>query len=143
MTAAPLPGPAIDADSAPFWEGLRAHKLLVQQCSSCGRLRFPPRAICANCHSRESRWSTASGHGRVLSWITTHEIAHPAFRDQLPYITLCVELVEQAGLTMYGNLQRSREQVEPAAPVVHRLPVQAAFEDTADGFTLLQWIPEP
>ena len=39
----PRPRPAITQDNAFFFEGARAHRLLIQRCASCGTLRHPPR----------------------------------------------------------------------------------------------------
>jgi uncharacterized protein len=39
-----LPPPPID--SAFFWEGVEQDELRIQRCSSCGKLRHPPRPMC-------------------------------------------------------------------------------------------------
>src|SRR4051812_30819701 len=50
---APRPKPPRNQDNAFFWEGVDRHELLIQKCSSCGRLRHPPRPMCPNCQSLE------------------------------------------------------------------------------------------
>jgi uncharacterized OB-fold protein len=127
--------PLADLDSAPFWAAVREHRLVVQRCGDCGAYRFPARPICPRCHSWTSAWAEVSGRGRVLSWVVTHHVTHPAFVRQLPYPLLLVELAEQPGLVMYGNLR-------PAdAPITSGMPVRAVFEDLTDEVTLVQWAP--
>jgi uncharacterized OB-fold protein len=127
--------PRIDADSAPFWAAAREHRLTLQRCDECARYRFPARPICPDCHGWKFTWSEVSGRGRVLSWVVTHHVTHPAFARQVPYPVLFVELAEQAGLAMYGNLR------PPSAPITSGMPVRAAFEDLNDTVTLVQWAP--
>ncbi len=52
----PRPHPALTQDNAFWFEGARAHHLLIQRCTSCGTLRHPPLPACANCGSLE--WDT-------------------------------------------------------------------------------------
>ena len=40
------PLPDITPVTRPFWEGARAHKLLIQRCRRCGHVRFPPAPVC-------------------------------------------------------------------------------------------------
>ena len=127
--------PLADADSGPFWAAVREHRLTVQCCDECGWYRFPARPICPRCRSWGFSWSEVSGRGTVLSWVVTHHVTHPAFARQLPYPVLYVELAEQPGLTMYGNLR------PPAAPITSGMPVRALFEDLTDAVTLVQWAP--
>jgi uncharacterized protein len=127
--------PQADLDSAPFWAAVREHRLTVQRCAHCATYRFPARPICPACHDWRSDWAEVSGRGRVLSWVVTHHVTHPAFARQLPYPVLLVELAEQPGLVMYGNLR------PPDAPITSGMPVRAVFEDLTDAVTLVQWAP--
>lgn len=135
MTAPPRPVP--DPDSAPFWEALRAHELVLQRCGECKRFRFPPGPTCAGCGSRRAAFVPVSGDGRVRSWVVTHQPFHPAFADRVPYVVLLVELVEQPGLFMYGNVRPE------GVAISAEMPVKAVFDDVDDGVTLLQWMPAP
>jgi uncharacterized OB-fold protein len=78
------PLPVEDADSQPFWEACRAHRLQVQQCSACGRYRWPPRGVCPGCQSWDFAWQTLSGQGTVASFVIVHQ-ATPAFAEMAPY----------------------------------------------------------
>jgi uncharacterized OB-fold protein/acyl dehydratase len=91
--ARPLrPRPAITDDSRFWFEGAKAHKLLVQRCVQCGVLRHPPRPRCEQCGSYE--WDTieASGRGTVYSYVVNHYPQVPAF--DYPLAVGLVELEE-------------------------------------------------
>ena len=51
-----LPAPIVNPDSAPYWEGARNDKLLLQRCGDCGTLRFFPRYLCTECGSEKVDW---------------------------------------------------------------------------------------
>jgi uncharacterized OB-fold protein len=119
--------------SLPFWEAAREHRLIVQSCTACGRLQFPPLPMCSGCTADGLEWRELSGRGRVITWTRTHQQYHPALAAQLPYTVLLVELAEQPGLLLYGNLRPA------AADVTVNLEVSAVFEDNPDGWTLIHW----
>jgi uncharacterized OB-fold protein len=130
-----VPRPVPDPDSAPYWEAVAEHRLVVQRCSACDTLRFPLREVCRECGSNGWQIEDVSGRGRVISWVVTHQVFHPAFADRVPYTVLLVELEEQAGLLMHGNLR-------PEGEVTWLMPVRAVFESVDDDFTLVQWTPD-
>ncbi|GAA4626209.1 hypothetical protein GCM10023196_033480 [Actinoallomurus vinaceus] len=136
MSLAERPRPQADRDSAPWWEAVRRHELLVQKCGGCGTLRFPPRAICGRCRSRESTWTPVEGTGRVASWIVNHQVFMRAFADEVPYAVLHVRLDDADDLFMYGDLTGA----DPA-DVTPGMPVRAVFTDVDEDLALVRWRP--
>lgn len=120
---------------APFWEATARGELRVQRCDECGTLRFPPSPRCAECASDRHTWVPVSGQGRVLSWTRTHHPFGPSFRDRVPYTIVLVELAEQPGLAMFGNLV-------PEGDIASGDTVQAVFTPT-EGGTLVNWARTP
>ena len=94
------PQPALSADTAFFWQGLAAGKLLIQRCASCRLLRHPPGPACTRCHSLE--WDTveAGGRGTLYSFVVMHKPQHPAF--DYPHPVGLIELDE--GVRMVAPL---------------------------------------
>jgi uncharacterized OB-fold protein len=131
--AKPLPHP--DRDSEPYWEYLRKGELRLQRCDRCGTWRFPPRAICGACRSFDATWTATQGLGRVTSWITTHQIFAPAYRNEVPYHVVQVALDEQPDLILPG-------QLVPGAEPLAGLRVRARFRNATDDVTLLFWEPK-
>ncbi|MEU4346743.1 OB-fold domain-containing protein [Streptomyces sp. NPDC023838] len=73
------PRPVVNRDNAGFWDGVAAHKLLIQRCTGCGELRFPWLPGCNGCGAAE--WDTveASGAGTVFSYVVMHHPRFPGF----------------------------------------------------------------
>ncbi|MFB7356378.1 bifunctional MaoC family dehydratase N-terminal/OB-fold nucleic acid binding domain-containing protein [Streptomyces gardneri] len=100
-SAAPRrPRPVVNRDNAGFWEGVAAHRLLIQRCGDCASLRLPWLPGCAECGSPE--WDTveASGAGTVYSYVVMHHPPFPAFDP--PYAVGLIELAE--GVRMISNV---------------------------------------
>ena len=60
--------PAPDELSKPFWDAVQERRLIVQQCSKCNELQYPPRPRCQDCGSEELGWKETSGKGRILTF---------------------------------------------------------------------------
>lgn len=101
-----------------FWEGVKAEKLLIQQCADCGALRQPPGPMCPQCQSLRWLASQASGRGSVYSWIVSK---HPSQPDTDSRIVALIELEE--GVRLVSNLR----DVELSA-IYEGMPVMVFFD---------------
>jgi uncharacterized OB-fold protein len=135
MTAADRPLPPPDRDSLPFWEGVNAGEFRGQRCAGCGAYRWPARAICNRCRSFDATWVALSGLGVVKSWVTTHQVFAAAFRDEVPYTTILVQLDEQNDLQVIGSF--TSPEIEPEAG----MKVRAVFRSVAVERSLVFWEP--
>ena len=97
-----LPSPIVNADSAPYWDGARENKLLLQRCADCGTLRFFPRYLCTECGSENTDWVEAAGRGTVHSFTVVHRAAFPEFQARTPYVVALIDLEE--GPRMMTNI---------------------------------------
>jgi uncharacterized OB-fold protein/acyl dehydratase len=128
----PRPRPPVNQDNAFFWEGVGRGELLIQHCTSCGRLRHPPRPMCPNCQSLE--WDTvqASGKGEVYSFVVPHHPQVPSF--DYPYVVAVIALEE--GTRLVSNVI----DIDPA-DVQIGLPVEVRFVAVDDELTLPLFAP--
>ncbi|MET9433611.1 bifunctional MaoC family dehydratase N-terminal/OB-fold nucleic acid binding domain-containing protein [Streptomyces sp. NPDC006551] len=94
------PRPVINRDNAEFWEGVAAHRLLIQRCAECATPRFPWLPGCNACGSQEWDAVEASGSGTVFSYVVMHHPPFPAFDP--PYAVGLIELAE--GVRMVSNV---------------------------------------
>src|SRR5438105_12983811 len=77
----PRPVPRYPKDDAPYWQHMREHRLHIQRCATCGRVRMYPRPMCDACYSMEYDWVPASGPGKDYSrCVVPHQI-DPASKD--------------------------------------------------------------
>jgi uncharacterized OB-fold protein len=127
----PIPHPAPDEDTGPFWAGCRERTLLLQRCADCGTWRFPPRPRCPSCSSTETTWERASGQGLVASYTICHPPVLPAFADRAPYNVVVVQLDE--GPFLVSNLLEGQPEMG--------LAVRVTFADVDDELTLPQFRP--
>ncbi len=128
----PLPRPI--QTTRPFWEGAKAHELRLQRCRACGEHIFYPRVLCPHCLSEDLEWVRASGRGRVYTYTVVRRPAHPAFKDDVPYVLAIVELEEGPRLTT--NIVGV-----PPEEVHIGMPVEVVFEDVTDEVSLPKFRP--
>ena len=126
--ARPLPVP--DVLSQGYWEATARHELAIAKCSRCGAFAHPPGAVCCACGSIDPQfeWVTVSGKGRIRSWTVVRQALLPGFADEIPYVTVDVELDEQSDLRIIGRLIDGL-----GAPLAPDARVTACFEDLAPG----------
>jgi uncharacterized protein len=124
--------PAMNRDTAFFWEGARIGELRIQKCGDCGELRHPPGPVCPSCRSTERAYAVAAGTGRVYSYVVHHHPPVPG--RETPFVVAVVELPE--GVRIVGNV------VDCApAEVEIGMPVRVVFHAMDDELTLPVWAP--
>jgi uncharacterized OB-fold protein len=130
----PGPAPVVDEDSRHYWEALRQHRLLLQRCRACDRLRFPPMPTCPFCASRDTDETEVSGRGTIYSWISVERALDPAFAADVPFVVAVVELDE--GPRVVGRIRGTAG----AGTADFGTGVQAEYVDH-DGWTELRFSP--
>ena len=125
----PLPEPS--PETQPYWNGLRNHELRIQRCKACGLGYFYPRPFCPRpgCHSRDVEWFTASGNGKLHSYVIAHR-GHPAF--DTPYVIAVVELAE--GGRMMTNIVGLEDPTPDQLPI--DADVEIVYDDVSTELTL-------
>ncbi|MGJ7549496.1 OB-fold domain-containing protein [Pseudomonas alloputida] len=88
------PMPVATEISAPFWEGLKARRLLVQQCGACDQWLFYPRRHCPACLVPDPAWREVSGQATLYSYTLARIATLPDFSDEMPQKLAVVELAE-------------------------------------------------
>ncbi len=138
--------PLEEAGAAPFFAAAQRGELRIQTCSACGRRRFPPRPMCPWCHSLESEWLRQSGRGRIWSFAVPHPPLLPPFVDASPYVVVVVELEEDAGIRLVGNVVREVNgsiSAVPAGELRIGANVVAVFGQSLEGYPVPQWVLQP
>ena len=96
------PMPVATPISAPFWEGLKARRLLIQQCNACAHWNFYPRRHCPVCLEHDLAWREVDGAATLYSYTVTRIATLPDFIDEMPQKLAVVELAE--GVRINTNL---------------------------------------
>lgn len=114
--------PAVNAETATYWEAARAGRLMIKSCRSCGQVHVYPRAMCPHCRSLDTEWIEASGKGTIYSWTVMRRASPPV---AIAYVTL------DEGVTMFTNI------VDCDLDTLHvGQPVAVAFEEREGGLTV-------
>ncbi len=142
-----------DHENRAFFEWCGKHELRLQRWRSNGLLSYPPGTANPWDGTPEYDWAPVDGRGTVVSYCEIHHAIHPAFRQQLPYLTLLVELDEQRGqpseheaLRVPGNLVTPDGVLAPPELVTRvgiGTRVGMVFVDVGNGFALPQWAIDP
>lgn len=127
------PVPVPDADSAPFWDACREHRLTVQECLNCGRRRFPPVGICHHCRSWDFHWVEVRD-GIIYSWVVIHQSPIESLRADVPYVVAVID---------FGDGVRMPTQLVGVEPdeVVAEMPVTVYWQEIAGGMSLPYFTP--
>ncbi|GGY90841.1 Zn-ribbon domain-containing OB-fold protein [Novosphingobium colocasiae] len=96
--------PKIVAD---FRAGLASGKLLIQNCSDCGKPNMWPRYACPHCQSDNLGWVESAGQGTLHTFCVLRQGAPEGFEEDLPYAIGVVKLDEGVQLLV---------RLEPDAP---------------------------
>ena len=132
QSPAPVLRPAVNRDTAFFWEGTKQGELRIQRCRACGALRHPPGPLCTTCGSHDRGHVVASGLGTVYSFVVHHHPPVPG--KELPLVIVLVELAE--GVRMLGELHG----VDPASVRIGQ-QVRSRMQRVDDDLTLPGWVP--
>ncbi len=128
-----LPSPT--PETAPYWEGAKAHELRLQYCNDCKEHFFYPRIFCPKCLSMNVEWKKVSGKGTLLTYVLSARPA-PGFEDELPYAIAIVKLAE--GPHLMTNIVETELTPEnlPAG-----MAVEVVFDDVNETITLPKFRP--
>ena len=98
------PRPDITPLTQPFWDGAAQGRLVLQRCRACGHYDHPPFPECTQCRSADSAFEPVSGAGTIFQRCIVASPVVAGFEERIPYACLAVELDEQRGLLVVGNL---------------------------------------
>ncbi len=115
----PLPVPT--PTSRPFWDSLKAHRVDIQKCDSCGHWIFYPRHNCPACLSGKLSWKTISGSGTLVAYTFTRIPTLPEFADEMPQKLAVVEFDEgpHCNTTLVGLEEKEIKVGMRLKPVFH------------------------
>ncbi|MFA5895671.1 MAG: Zn-ribbon domain-containing OB-fold protein [Thermoplasmata archaeon] len=85
-----------------FWREIGSrYNLIGTKCSNCGKVDFPPRAVCPDCGRKsigKMERLQLAGKGTVVTYTVIHD-APAQFEMQKPYVMAIIEMDEGARLT--------------------------------------------
>jgi uncharacterized OB-fold protein len=128
------PRPTITEENRPFWDAARAGELRMQRCAGCGHVRNPIQALCPVCLSESFDWALLSGRGEVFARVVYHRAFHPAYRGDVPYNVVIVQLAE--GPRMFSNvIDADNDEIRVGDPL------EVVFDRIDDDLTVPRFRP--
>ena len=122
--------PMINRDSQFFWDGTAVEELRVQQCNSCGELRFPPGPACPSCGALDRGHVVTQGAGTVFSYVVHRHPPVPG--KELPIVIALIDLDE--GVRMVGEVvDVGDDEIEIG------MRLRVGFREVDDDLTLPVW----
>lgn len=133
MPDTPLPEPT--PVSAPYWQALTEHRILIQYSPSLGRHVFYPRTLAPGTLADDLEWREIHGAGTLFTYTVAQRPTGPPWADALPQLIAVVEW--DAGPRVSTELV----DVEPA-DIRIGMRVTPVFDDIpGTGVTLLRYRP--
>ena len=131
----PKQSPVPDEVSKPFWDACNKDRLVMQTCTACNRIQFPPEPTCYECGSKDTlEWKEVSGRGKIYSYGIMHDSRIRILQPDQPFTIALVQLEEDPGILFYSHLPGT-----PVDQVPIGASVQVEFETTP---TTGQKVPE-
>jgi uncharacterized protein len=127
--------PVPDAVSKPFWDAVNEKRLVLQHCTACNKLQYPPQQTCQVCRSNgQLTWKEVTGRGHIATYIVIEDGRLNRRMPDQPYNLALITLDEDPTINFYSNL--------PGTPP-YEVPVGAAvevvFEEVAPGQLIHEW----
>ena len=127
------PLPQATPETQQYFDGLKAHKMMIQRCRECGPY-FYPRPFCPSCFSWNVEWFEASGKGKLYSFVINHR--PPPWMGTDPFVIAVVELEE--GPRLMSNLVG----IDPDPDKIKcDMPVVVEYKDVTEEVTLPMFRP--
>ena len=127
--------PVANELTKPFWEACNARRLVLQNCTVCNRLHFPPTQRCKKCGSGDHLvWKEVQGKGHIDVYFVIRDSRVRGFKTAQPINFALITLDEDPGINFLSNLPGSAPGVVPVGA-----PVQLLFEQTSTGQMIPEW----
>jgi hypothetical protein len=128
--------PQATPETAPYWAGCKASRLVLPRCRACGLWIWYPRPFCPACEAWDVEWRESPGRGTLYSFTIVHR-PMKGWEARAPYVLAMVDLDEGPRLTATLAIGRpSPENVRVG------MRVKVGFEKLSDALTLPVFRPE-
>ncbi|MCL4558225.1 MAG: Zn-ribbon domain-containing OB-fold protein [Deltaproteobacteria bacterium] len=118
-----------DAQNDEFFRRLKQKEFVSLRCTRCGKVMFPPRPVCPECHSGKLEWVDLPRTGTLYAFTQQEK----AFRFSAPDVIGLVELEGVGRITtkIKGNFEQ----------LVIDMRVELEFLELDDGSVVHQFRP--
>ena len=127
--------PVPDALSQPFWDAVNERRLVLQRCSICDRLQYPPQQVCHVCGSAANlAWKEVQGKGHIAACVVIEDGRLNRRIPDQPYNLAMVTLDQDPRVNFYSNLPGTSPYEVPVGAAV-----EVTFEEVAPRRLIHEW----
>jgi len=128
--------PAPNELGKPFWDAANQKRLVVQNCTSCSAMHYPPKQRCDRCDSTAPlQWKEVKGRGHILEYFVIRDTRIKRLMAEQPLNLVVITLDEDPGLNFLSNLPGV-----PPGEVPIGAAVEVLFEPVEDSEQLIpEW----
>ena len=127
--------PVADELSKPFWDAVNEKRFILQNCTVCNRLQYPPRQSCTACGTGDNlEWKEVEGKGHIATSIVIEDGRLNRRMPDQPYNLAMITLDEDTSINFYSNLPGVPPYEAPVGAAV-----QVIYEEVAPGQLIHEW----
>ncbi|MBI4282454.1 MAG: OB-fold domain-containing protein [Chloroflexi bacterium] len=127
--------PVPDELSKPFWDACNRRRLIVQNCTTCNRMQYPPEPTCSKCGSKDHlEWKQVSGRGRINGYCVMYDSRIRVLQADQPFNIAVIELEEDPEIKMLSHLPGT-----PVDQVPLGAAVQVEFQQVSPNQLVHEW----
>ena len=131
----PKPSPVPDELSKPFWDACNQRRLIMQTCTKCNRMQYPPEKTCDVCGSDENlEWCEVSGRGKIHGYCVMYDSRLELLQAEQPFNIAVIKLEENPEIKFFSHLPGTLPDEVPIGA-----SVQVEFQETATGQLVHEW----
>jgi len=132
----PKQSPIPDASDKVFWDACNEDRLVLQNCTACNRLQYPPEPVCPKCGSAANQeWKPVVGRGTIHSYGVVYDSPISVLQADQPYNVAVISLDEDPGVLFLSHLPGT-----PVDQVPFGAKVEVMFQATpATGQKVPEW----
>jgi uncharacterized OB-fold protein len=139
MTTFERPMPVKTPTSAPFWDALAQHRIVIQYSPSSQAYVFYPRVRAPGTLADDLEWREISGMGTLYSYTVARRPVSPHFADAVPQLLAIVEWDE--GPRFSTEMVLPADRADPADLRVGMRVGPVFFDYPEHDVTLLRYQP--
>ena len=130
------PSPTPNDLTKPFWEAINERRMVLQNCTDCNQLHYPPKQNCQKCGSADHmEWKEVEGKGHIDVYLVIQDSRIRGFRPAQPINFAIITLDEDPGINFLSNLPGTAPGEVPVGAAVELI-----FEPTGGSDQLVhEW----
>jgi hypothetical protein len=132
----PKQSPIPDEMSKPYWDACNEGRLVIQNCTACNNMQYPPEPTCYECGSKDNLgWREVSGRGKIHTYGVVYDCPIRMLQTDQPFNLAVISLEEDPEIMMYSHLPGTTVEEVPVGAAV-----KVEFETTqATGQKVPEW----